>query len=121
MDKTEFEAALRCVGYRVVNTSVAPNKVVPNHCHDFDARVFVLGGEITVETIDNIRKQLVIPPGIQSGQKLRLAGQGMPALRDQKVGDAYAQVQITVPRDLSPRERTLLDELAQIRKDSIRK
>ena len=80
-----------------------------------------VNGEITVETIDNIRKQLVIPPGIQSGQKLRLAGQGMPALRDQKVGDAYAQVQITVPRDLSPRERTLLDELAQIRKDSIRK
>ncbi len=106
---------------------ILPHKVYEREGQDlyFDVKIpytiAALGGEITVETIDNIRKQLVIPPGIQSGQKLRLAGQGMPALRDQKVGDAYAQVQITVPRDLSPRERTLLDELAQIRKDSIRK
>ena len=48
MDKTEFEAALRNDGYRMVNTSVPPNKVVPNHCHDFDAKVFVLGGDITI-------------------------------------------------------------------------
>lgn len=91
----------------------------------FDVRVpytiATLGGEITVETIDGIRKQLVVPAGIQSGQKLRLSGQGMPALRDKKTGDAYAEVQITVPRDVSPRERVLLEELAQIRNDSIRK
>lgn len=48
MDKAEFEATLRSEGYRVVNTAVTPNKVVPNHCHDFDAKVLVLGGEITV-------------------------------------------------------------------------
>ena len=35
-------------GYRVVNSSVAPNRVTPNHCHDFDAKAFVLGGEITI-------------------------------------------------------------------------
>ena len=52
MDKTEFEAALRCEGYRVVNTAVTPNLIVPNHCHDFDAKVFVLGGDITI-TRDN--------------------------------------------------------------------
>ena len=52
MDKTEFEAGLRSDGFRVVNTSVKPNQIVPNHCHDFDARVLVLGGEITV-TRDN--------------------------------------------------------------------
>jgi hypothetical protein len=39
MDKAEFEAELRRDGYRVVNTSVKPNLVVPNHCHDFDAKV----------------------------------------------------------------------------------
>ncbi len=52
MDRTEFEAMLRSEGYRVVNTSVRPNLVVPNHCHDFDAKVMVLGGEITI-TRDN--------------------------------------------------------------------
>lgn len=91
----------------------------------FDVRVpytvAALGGEITVETIDGVRKQLVVPAGIQSGQKLRLSGQGMPALRDKPIGNAFAEVQVTVPRDLSPRERALLEELALIRNDSIRR
>jgi quercetin dioxygenase-like cupin family protein len=52
MDTAEFEADLRRDGYRVVNTGLKPNLVAPNHCHDFDARALVLGGEITV-TCDN--------------------------------------------------------------------
>ncbi len=52
MDQTAFAADLRREGYRPVNTSVRPNLVVPNHCHDFDAKVLVLGGEITI-TRDN--------------------------------------------------------------------
>jgi quercetin dioxygenase-like cupin family protein len=52
MDKAEFEAELRSDGYRVVNSSVKPNLVAPNHCHDFDAKAWVLGGEITI-TRDN--------------------------------------------------------------------
>jgi quercetin dioxygenase-like cupin family protein len=61
MDKAEFEADLRRDGYRVVNTSVKPNLVAPNHCHDFDAKVWVLGGEITI-TRDNA------PVTFRSGQ-----------------------------------------------------
>ena len=52
MDRIEFEADLRREGYRIVNSSVKPNLVTPNHCHDFDATGFVLGGEITI-TRDN--------------------------------------------------------------------
>ena len=53
MDRLEFDSGLRNDGYRVVNASVKPNQVNPNHCHDFDARSLVLGGEITI-TRDNI-------------------------------------------------------------------
>jgi quercetin dioxygenase-like cupin family protein len=52
MDHQEFEAELRREGYRVVNNSQNPNKRVENHCHDFDAKALVLGGEITI-TRDN--------------------------------------------------------------------
>ena len=52
MDRLEFEAELRRDGYSVVNASLTPNLKVANHCHDFDARLFVLGGEITI-TRDN--------------------------------------------------------------------
>src|SRR5580698_6565002 len=52
MDRVEFEAELRRDGYSAVNASLTPNLRVANHCHDFDARLFVLGGEITI-TRDN--------------------------------------------------------------------
>jgi quercetin dioxygenase-like cupin family protein len=52
MDHLEFEAELRREGYSVVYSSLKPNMIAPNHCHDFDAKLFVLGGEITI-TRDN--------------------------------------------------------------------
>jgi quercetin dioxygenase-like cupin family protein len=52
MDRLEFEGELRRDGYNLVYSSLKPNMAVPNHCHDFDAKLFVLGGEITI-TRDN--------------------------------------------------------------------
>src|SRR5579864_5199881 len=48
MDRSEFQADLLRDGFSVVNASLTPNLKVDNHCHDFDARLFVLGGEITI-------------------------------------------------------------------------
>lgn len=53
MVPTEFQADMQRDGYRVVHSSVAPHRITPNHCHDFDARALVLGGEITI-TRDNV-------------------------------------------------------------------
>jgi DnaJ-class molecular chaperone len=83
--------------------------------------IAALGGEVTVETLSGQKRQLMIPAGIQTGQKLRLPGQGMPALRDRPAGDAFARVKITVPKNLTERERALLTELAHIRRDPIRR
>jgi DnaJ-class molecular chaperone len=82
--------------------------------------IAALGGEVSVEMLDGQPRRLVVPPGIQAGQKLRLSGQGMPALRERKTGDAYGRVRIFVPRDLSQRERELLEELAHLRGDTVR-
>ncbi len=48
MNTAEFDAELKREGYRVVNTGLKPNLLAPNHCHDFDAKSLVLGGEITI-------------------------------------------------------------------------
>lgn len=81
--------------------------------------VAALGGGVTVEMLDGQRRTLNIPAGIQTGQKLRIAGSGMPALRDRPAGDAFARVKIIVPRDLTDREKSLLEELARLRNDPI--
>jgi chaperone protein DnaJ len=79
--------------------------------------VAALGGEATVQTLSG-RKVLNVPPGTQSGQAFRLAGQGMPRLKGGGNGDLYARAKITVPKNLSPRERDLLTELAKLRQDN---
>lgn len=48
MDTNEFTAELRHEGYQVVHGGLKPGQVNPDHSHDFDARVMVLGGEITI-------------------------------------------------------------------------
>jgi mannose-6-phosphate isomerase-like protein (cupin superfamily) len=52
MDQHEFAAELRRDGFRPIYASLRPNIREANHCHDFDARLLVLGGEITI-TRDN--------------------------------------------------------------------
>jgi DnaJ-class molecular chaperone len=42
----------------------------------------------------------------------------MPRLKGGGNGDLYARAKITVPKNLSPRERDLLTELAKLRQDN---
>jgi len=81
--------------------------------------VAALGGEASVETFDGPRT-LNVPAGTQSGQSFRLKGQGMPILKGGGRGSLNATVKMTVPKDLSPRERDLLLELAKLRFDSVK-
>ncbi len=65
-----------------------------------------LGAKIEVPTIDG-RSQLRVPPGTQSGQKLRLREKGVPsATRHGHRGDEIVEIKIVVPeaRDLKARE-----------------
>lgn len=71
----------------------------------------VLGSPIEVPTLDGLVK-MVIPPGVRTGQKLRLAGKGYP-LNNQR-GDQIVEIQIVMPKDLSPQERDLYEKLRQV-------
>ena len=72
MDRLEFEAELRREGFSVVNASLTPNLRVANHCHDFDARLLVLGGEITITRDNN-------PETFRAGQCCELPASCMHA------------------------------------------
>jgi molecular chaperone DnaJ len=73
-----------------------------------------LGAKIEVPTIDG-RSQLKIPPGTQSGQKLRLREKGVPsATREDKRGDEIVEVRIIVPEARDMRARELWQELHQL-------
>jgi len=69
-----------------------------------------LGATVEVPTPGGV-VQLKVPGNTSGGQKLRLAGRGLPHPHG-KAGDLYATVRIVNPPDPSPRARELFQELA---------
>jgi molecular chaperone DnaJ len=73
-----------------------------------------LGAKVEVPTIDG-RAQLKIPPGTQSGQKLRLREKGVPsATKEGARGDEIVEVKVTVPMPRDEKTKELLRELAKL-------
>jgi len=79
--------------------------------------VAVLGGEVQVPTLKG-KLALKIPPETQNGRAFRLAGQGMPHLRDSSHGDLVAKVSVILPTKLSEEEEKLFERLSQLRSNS---
>jgi molecular chaperone DnaJ len=73
-----------------------------------------LGAKVEVPTIDG-RSQVRIPPGTNSGKKLRLREKGAPSSRQPgKRGDQIIEVQVVVPKPEDERVRNLLKELSKL-------
>jgi molecular chaperone DnaJ len=73
-----------------------------------------LGAKVEVPTIDG-RAELKIPPGTQSGQKLRLREKGVPsATKDGVRGDEIVEITVKVPMPRDERTKELLRELAKL-------
>jgi molecular chaperone DnaJ len=79
-----------------------------------------LGAKVEVPTIDG-RSQVRIPPGTNSGKKLRLREKGAPSTRQGgKRGDQIIEVQVVVPKPEDERVRNLLKELSKLDPDDPR-
>lgn len=70
----------------------------------------VLGAKVPLTTLDG-SVEMSVPAGSQTGQRLRLRGQGL-ARRDGTSGDLYARLKVVVPTQVSDRERELFQQLA---------
>jgi len=79
-----------------------------------------LGAKVEVPTIDG-RALLRIPPGTNSGQKLRLREKGVPSVRNGHRGDQYVELQVVVPKPHDERVRELLKELQKVAPEDPRK
>jgi curved DNA-binding protein len=70
----------------------------------------VLGAQVDVPSLEGPLR-LTIRPGARGGQKLRLAGKGLPR-RDDGAGDLYCVLQIVTPTVISEQEKDLFRDLA---------
>jgi curved DNA-binding protein len=75
----------------------------------------ILGGETDVETPTG-KVKLTIPAGTQVDQVFRLAGRGMPHLKDPKTkGDLFVKLKVQIPKQLSSKQKELLEEASRIK------
>ncbi len=79
-----------------------------------------LGGELMVPTVDG-QRPLRIPVGIQSGTTLTMHDSGVPRFNSTtgKRGDQIVHIAVETPLKLSDSERTLFEELAKLRGESL--
>lgn len=71
-----------------------------------------LGATVEVPTLEG-RSDLVIPPGMQSGEVFRLKGQGVPHLRSSRRGDQRVYVVVETPKSLTEEQQRLLQALSE--------
>ena len=82
---------------------------------DLDLPTAMLGGEITVETMDG-KVKLKVAPETQNGTKVKLKGKGFPVYKQEgQFGDLFVTYNVKLPTGLSEREQELFRELATIR------
>ncbi|SHO63144.1 molecular chaperone DnaJ [Pseudoxanthobacter soli DSM 19599] len=96
--------------------SIRPHEFFQRDGSDIYCRVPVpmttaaLGGEIDVPTISGAKARVRIPEGTQTGRQFRVKGKGMPVMRTAQFGDMYIQAVVETPRNLTRRQREILEE-----------
>jgi curved DNA-binding protein len=73
-----------------------------------------LGSTIQVPSLD-ATSEIRVPPGIASGQRLRLRGQGLN-IRGGGRGDHFVRLKIVLPKELTEAEKKLFQELSKVSK-----
>lgn len=76
-----------------------------------------LGSELDIPTL-NGKEKLRVPAGAQSGKVFRIREKGVPHLQRSGRGDLLVRVNVVVPKNLSDKQKELLEELAQTFSDS---
>ena len=79
-----------------------------------------LGAKIEIPTMEG-GTVMTLPPGTQSGQKFKLSGKGFLSSKTGRKGDQFVTIKVAVPKNLSEREKALIQDLEALYKEPPRK
>jgi DnaJ-class molecular chaperone len=112
-------------GDLLISVSVGAHKLFTREEQDLvlDVPITVaeamLGAEIEIPTLDGSVK-LKVPPGSQSGQKLRLKGKGVPESGNRAAGHLYAVLSIQVPKPKDDQAREAAEAIEKLYEGDVR-
>lgn len=118
----EGEAGLRGgpTGDLYIFVSIRPHDFFQRDGADIFCRVPIslgvaaLGGEFQVPSVAGEKAKVKVSEGTQTGKQFRLKGEGMPIMRTRDKGDMYVQIVVETPRNLSRRQREILEEFDKV-------
>ncbi len=80
---------------------------------ELDLYTAVLGGEVTIDTLDG-KLKLKVKPETQNGTKTRLKGKGFPVYKKEgEFGDLYVTYNVKIPTGLTEAQRELFTQLSK--------
>lgn len=81
---------------------------------DLDLYTAVLGGEITIDTLDG-QVKLKVKPETQNESKVKLKGKGYPVYkREGEAGDLFVTYHVKIPTNLTDKQKELFAELSDL-------
>lgn len=108
-------------GYLFITFSILPHPQFKRLGSDLftnttiDLYTALLGGEITIETL-NGKIKLIVKPETQFGTKIRLKGKGFPVYKQDGVfGDLYITYQVQLPTKLTEEQKQLFTQLSTLK------
>ena len=103
-----------------IKINIENNKKFRLNGYDLNTDLYItpweaaLGKRVKLDSIDE-NVTIYIPPGIQSGEKIRIAQKGYKDGQGSR-GDLVAEVKTVVPKQLTDKERELFEQLKEISK-----
>jgi curved DNA-binding protein len=73
----------------------------------------IVGTEYEITTLDQRKFLLTIPAGTQPNTKFRIAGQGLYHLNSEARGDLYAEMLVSIPKNLSSEQLDIIKSINQ--------
>jgi curved DNA-binding protein len=81
---------------------------------DLDLYTSVLGGDITIDTLDG-KVKLKVKPETQNGTKIKLKDKGFPVYKNEgHYGDLYITYTVKIPTNLTEQQRKLFIKLSEL-------
>ncbi|MFN2447548.1 MAG: molecular chaperone DnaJ [Vicinamibacterales bacterium] len=108
-----------------VEVQVQPHRLFRREADDVHITIPIalheaaLGARIEIPTPDGSAR-LRVPPGTQSGQRVRLRERGAASTRDGRRGDLVVEMRLMLPPALDERSKELLREFGRINGDNVR-
>jgi curved DNA-binding protein len=81
---------------------------------DLDLYKAVLGGEITIDTLDG-KVKLKVKPETQNGTKVKLKDKGFPVYKKEgSFGDLYVTYNVKIPTNITEKQKALFTQLSEM-------